>query len=121
MGEDLWRVLGGVKFSPMHIQTFYDFVFRAKHSLAGRSKAASHPHWHTYTVRLWFIGRPDQDELSEKIEGRFKFLHGRDLNFKFADSTDEGIALYFIRKCRDLECVRVTVTNDGRRGAEVRL
>jgi len=95
--------------------TFYDFTFRAQHSLEGRSEAAAHPHWHTYTVRLWFDDAPDQDELSRRIEKRFNLLHGSSLPEIISDSTDEGIALYFLG-CTD--CTKVRVTNDGRRGAE---
>lgn len=102
----------------MKILTFYDFTYRSRHALKGRSKTAAHPHWHTYTVRLWFTGKPDQDQLSETIEDRFALLHGADIGHVVKDTTDEGLAEWFLRKASDLDCIKVLVTNDGRRGAE---
>jgi hypothetical protein len=97
------------------ILTFYTFVFRANHWLAGRSQAASHTHWHTYAVKLWFDDQPDQDDLSRTLESKFSPLHGSNLPAIIADTTDEGIALWFLK---ETGCAKVVVTNDGRRGAE---
>jgi 6-pyruvoyl-tetrahydropterin synthase len=102
----------------MKLETFYDFRFRAKHSLPGapeRSISASYSHWHSYTVRLWFSDARDQDQLSEEIETGFRHLHGSDLTKEVEDSTDEGLAAWFLGKTG---CLRVRVTNDERRGAE---
>jgi hypothetical protein len=99
----------------MKIETFYDFQFRARHALPGRSETAAHPHWHSYCVRLWFLSAPDQDALSEKIEEHYKGLHGSDLGDQ---STDEYLAWQFLKTWMSQGCVRVRVTNDGRRGAE---
>ena len=99
--------------------TFKDFVFRASHHLPMRFGAASHPHWHTYSVRLWFSGSPDQDALSESLQARFKHLHGCYLNsLTLPESTDEALAEWFLNDLAAEKCVRVTVTNDGQRGAE---
>lgn len=112
----VWRItFTAERISMPKVLTFYDFVFRAEHCLGGRSAAAAHPHWHTYTVRLWFDGQPDQDELSRTLESRFSTLHGADLPEIIADSTDEGVAVWFLR---ETGCAKVLVTNDGRRGAE---
>jgi hypothetical protein len=100
------------------VLTFYDFTFRAQHALGGRSAAAGHLHWHTYTVRLWFTGAPDQDQLSGKVETFYRDLHGADLGGHLEDSSDEGLALQFLNTWATMGCVRVRVTNDGRRGAE---
>jgi 6-pyruvoyl-tetrahydropterin synthase len=100
--------------------TFYDFTFRAKHALKGRAETAAHPHWHTYVVRFWFNGAPDQDGLSEQIEAFYQGIHGSDLNDEMeAESTDEGLAEAMLKTWAPRGCVRVTLTNDGRRGAEV--
>jgi 6-pyruvoyl-tetrahydropterin synthase len=100
----------------MKIETFYDFQFRARHALPGRSETAAHPHWHSYCVRLWFLNAPDQDALSEKIEGHYEGLHGSDLGDQ---STDEQLAEQFLKTWAAQGCVRARVTNDERRGAEV--
>jgi 6-pyruvoyl-tetrahydropterin synthase len=105
----------------MNVETFYDFTFRARHSLEGRSEAAAHTHWHTYVVRLWFAGHPDQDSLSERIERDNRELHGANLNDLTTDSSDEGLASNFLKRFSGVGCVRVRVTSDGRRGAEARL
>lgn len=106
----------------MKTLTFYDFQFRAKHALAGRNEAAAHPHWHSYVVRLWFNNAPDQDALSESIEAHYAPLHGSDLrNEMSGDSTDEYLAQQFLKTWEPKGCVRVRVTNDGRRGAEAEL
>lgn len=104
----------------MKIETFYDFTFRARHSLP-RSEAAAHEHWHTYTVRLWLTAGSDQDWLSKDIEEGNKELHGANLNALLSDSSDEGLAEAFLKRFLGIGCVRVRVTNDGRRGAEASL
>ncbi len=104
----------------MKTLTFYDFQFRAYHAVKGRSAAAAAPHWHSYVVRLWFNNSPDQDELSEKIERNHCDLHACHLEEKMkAESTDENLAHLFLTQWVGRGCVRVRVTNDGRRGAEV--
>lgn len=103
----------------MKKSTFYDFRFRARHSMDGKSESAAHSHWHSYTVRLWFTGSPDQDRLSQEIESRSLHLHGADLNTRFADTSDEGIAEEFLKEWGGMGCFGVRVTNDERRGAEV--
>lgn len=106
----------------MKILTFYDFTFRARHSLKGRAETAAHPHWHTYTVRFWFNSTPDQDALSVKIESLYAELHGSDLNEHMnSETTDEYLAEQFLKTLEGQGCVRVRVTNDGRRGAEATL
>ncbi len=102
----------------MKVETFYDFRFRARHALGGRSEAAAHPHWHSYTVRLWFSNQPDQDGLSEEIEYQHQHIHGIDLP---SESTDEWLAKDFLEKWETKGCFRVRVTNDERRGAEASL
>jgi len=87
-----------------------------------RFGAAACPHWHTYTVRLWFSGAPDQDGLSDSLAVRFKHLHGCLLNsIVHPESTDEALAEWFLANLAENKCVRVTVTNDGQRGAEATL
>lgn len=99
--------------------TFRDFTFRARHALPGRSEAAAHSHWHTYTVRFWFRGQPDQDELSAKIGDQFHELHNADLTKFMKESTDEALATFFLHAIQSTKkCVKVTLTNDGQRGAE---
>lgn len=73
-------------------------------------------------MRLWLTNRPDQDYLSEAIENQFVGLHGADLNEILPDSSDEGLAAWFLNQMFgdiNTQCVRVTVTNDGQRGAEI--
>jgi len=105
----------------MTTETFYDFRFRALHSMKGRSESASHPHWHSYTVRFWFNVAHDQDWLSREIEDKNRELHGGDLDTILTDTSDEGLAQSFLKHWVGIGCVRVTVTNDERRGAEARL
>lgn len=105
----------------MTVSTFYDLSFRARHALENHSEAAAHPHWHSYTVRLWFSNKPDQDNLSLILESRFMGLHGSDLGRHLKDSTDENLAMMFLRELSGMGCVRVCVTNDSRRGAEASL
>jgi 6-pyruvoyl-tetrahydropterin synthase len=106
----------------MKVLTFYDFAFRARHTLKGRAEAAAHPHWHSYIVRLWFTCAPDQDKLSEQIEAFYQGIHGCDLGDHMkAESTDERLAEEFLKTWTPRGCVRVRVTNDGRRGAEAEL
>lgn len=106
----------------MSALTFYDFTFRAQHSLKGRAETAAHPHWHTYTVRFWFSNAPDQDALSAKIETWYAEIHGCDLAETMeGESTDEYLAEQFLKTWEGQGCVRVLVTNDGRRGAEATL
>lgn len=106
--------------------TFRDFTFRAHHCLLNKHGAAAHPHWHTYTARFWFEDAPDQDYLSQMIEKRFVRLHGAALNLIVEpESSDEALAQWFIEQLSqsvdgiDVNCVKVRVTNDGQRGAEV--
>lgn len=106
----------------MKIETFYDFTFRAKHALKGRAESAAHLHWHTYTVRFVFRDKPDQDDLSQKIETWYQEIHGCDLAEAMeGESTDEYLAEQFLKTWEGQGCIRVTVTNDGRRGAEASL
>lgn len=100
------------------VLTFRDFPFRAQHALEGHSASAAHPHWHTYVVRFWFAKPHDQDWLAEWLEREFARYHGANLNL-YGDSSDEAIAVRFLEMTSDLGCVRVRVTNDGQRGAEV--
>jgi hypothetical protein len=101
--------------------TFYDFAFRARHALKGRAETAAHPHWHSYVVRFWFDNAPDQDALSEIIEPSLRHVHACDLAILTPESTDEGLARYFLALMVAHGCVRVLVTNDSRRGAEASL
>lgn len=106
----------------MSLLTFRDFSFRANHHLVRKHAAAGLPHWHSYVVRLWFTGQPDQDTLLEQIERRYQRLHGCALNAVLhpKESGDEELAAWFLADAAALgQCVRVTVTNDGQRGAEV--
>lgn len=103
--------------------TFRDFTFRAQHNMPSKHGAAAHPHWHTYLVRFWFTGSPDQDQLSAGIERRFVELHGCSLNKHLQpDNSDEALAVWMMEQVSgycNFDCVKVTVINDGQRGAEV--
>lgn len=105
----------------MNTYTFRDFNFRAQHYLAAKFGAAALPHWHTYRIRFFFVGTPDQDELSKRLETRYAGLHGSSLNSVIAtESTDEGIAAWFLQDVQAVaKCVKVVVENDFQRGAEV--
>jgi hypothetical protein len=100
--------------------TFRDFVFRCQHHMPSKSGAASLPHWHTYTVRFWFSGAPDQDWLSCELQKRYSKLHGSSLNSTLEGrSSDEDLAEWFFSDIQELApCIKVTVTNDYQRGAE---
>jgi 6-pyruvoyl-tetrahydropterin synthase len=100
--------------------TFRDFTFRAMHHIPSKHGAAALPHSHTYTVRFAFSGRPDQDQLSNALQSRYKHLHGHSLNtFLSGATSDEDLAEWFLDDVQAIApCVRVTVTNDFQRGAE---
>lgn len=102
------------------ITTFRDFTFRGQHHIPSKYGAAALPHWHTYTVRFVFTGKPDQDHLSNAIQTRYKHLHGISLNTLFAGATtDEDLAEWFLADVQAIApCIRVAVTNDFQRGAE---
>jgi hypothetical protein len=82
--------------------------------------AASLPHWHTYTVRFWFSGAPDQDWLSGELQKRYSKFHGSSLNgILGGKSSDEDLAEWFLSDIQTVApCSRVRVTNDYQRGAE---
>ncbi len=102
--------------------TFRDFTFRASHSLRMKFGAASHPHSHTYAIRFYVEGVPDQDALDEEIRRRYSHFHNCGLNaLILPESTDEALAEWFLKDMAEHKCVRVTVTNDGQRGAEAYL
>lgn len=105
----------------MTILTFRDFTFRATHHIPSKHGAASLPHWHTYTIRMWFLDAPDQDTLSQQVETHLKHLHGNALNSHVeGDTSDENLAAWFHKKAQMFgRCMRVRVTNDGQRGAEI--
>jgi len=85
--------------------------------------AAAHPHWHSYRARFWFSGPVDQDWLVKQLEQVFAPLHGAALNaiVTTPDSSDETVAAWLMgeAKRRIGDCVRVSLENDGQRGAEV--
>ena len=101
----------------MTIETFYDFHFRAFHSVKGLSEAATSVHWHSYRVRFWFSESPDQDKLSKELETKYLCLHGANLNKFCAVSTDEKLAEKFLKTWASRKCIKVEVRNDGRKGA----
>lgn len=105
----------------MKVETFYDYRFRARHSMQGRSESAAHTHWHSYVVRFWFNKAHDQDWLSREIEGNNLQLQAADLDTILTDTSDEGLAQSFLKHWAPIGCIRVTVTNDERRGAEASL
>lgn len=88
--------------------------------MASKSGAASLPHWHTYTIRFWFTGQPDQDWLSNEIQKRYSKFHGSNLNTILeGKSSDEDLAEWFLCDAQSFAlCHKVTVTNDYQRGAE---
>ena len=100
---------------------FNDLVFRAQHAVAGKSKAAGHPHWHRFYVELWFTGAHDQDDLTDWIESHFKDLQGANLHMRRKDSSDEGIAHWILARAQKVhpDCCRVVLRNENRRGVEV--
>lgn len=100
--------------------TFRDFVFRCQHHMTNKSGSASLPHWHTYTVRFWFQGAPDQDWLTSELQKRYAIFHGSNLNgILDGRSSDEDLAEWFLSDVQSLaSCERVRVTNDYQRGAE---
>lgn len=84
--------------------------------------AAAHPHWHSYRARFWFAGPIDQDWLVRELERVFARLHGSALNaIVQPDSSDETVAAWLMGEAtrKILLCVRVSLENDGQRGAEV--
>ena len=55
------------------------------------------------------------------MEEIFHHLHGTALHTFIPDSSDEGLAKYFLKQGTAFgRCVRVRVMNDGTRGAEAR-
>jgi hypothetical protein len=104
------------------ILTFRDFAWRSLHHLPSKHGAAGHPHWHSYRARLWFTGAVDQDWLAAQLERVFAPLHGASLNaIVQPDTSDETIAVWLLGEAKRqiAECVRVSLENDGQRGAEV--
>lgn len=102
----------------MKTRTFRDITFYASHSLQGRGFAAQRVHWHTYNARLWFVGDHNQEDLVKKAAALAKMLSGSCLNEIMGDSPDELLAAWIMAKMGK-SCDRVTLTNDGCRGAEV--
>jgi hypothetical protein len=105
----------------MKITTFRDFTWCSHHHIASKHGAAAHPHWHTYTARFWFKAEPDQDALAGQLEKVFGKLHGAALNAHVNPiSTDEAVAAWLLNQAQQIgDCIRVCVTNDGQRGAEI--
>lgn len=104
----------------MNIATFRDFTFRAQHHIAAKSGAAAIPHWHTYRVRFFFSDAPDQDALSLALAQRYQRIHGVALNSLIEDTSDEGIAVWFLEDVQAIAaCTKIIVENDYQRGAEV--
>lgn len=106
----------------MSTLTFRDFYWRSNHYIPSKYGAAAHPHWHQYRARFWFAGSVDQDWLAEKLEGLFHKLHGAALNsIVLPESSDEKVAEWLLTEARKQlgDCVRVSLENDGQRGAEV--
>ena len=100
--------------------TFRDFTFRAQHHVVSKWGAAALPHWHTYVVRMYFKAEPDQDQLVKDLERQFAHLHGASLNTVIeGETTDERVAEWFLKQTQERGCVRVVLTNDYQRGAEV--
>lgn len=102
------------------MKLFNDFIFRAQHSMPGRSKAAAVPHWHRYHVEFWFDGAHDQDDLTAWIEKHFRDLHGANLVYKRKDTSDEGLACWILGRTQreHPDCSRVVLRNENRRGVE---
>ena len=105
----------------MTVHTFRDFTFRAQHHIPSKFGVAAMPHWHTYCVRFFFAGSPDQDKLSRQLEQRYAQMHGASLNSVLTkESTDEDLAKWFLDDVQAIaKCVRVVVENDFQRGSEV--
>lgn len=102
--------------------TFRDFAWRSCHHMPAKHGAAAHPHWHSYRARFWFAGPIDQDWLVRELERVFARLHGSALNaIVQPDSSDETVAAWLMGEAtrKILLCVRVSLENDGQRGAEV--
>lgn len=101
--------------------TFRDFAWRSHHHIPSKFGAAALVHWHSYRARLWFSDKLDQDHLARQLEEVFGVLHGCALNSLVGvESTDEAVAEWLLMKAQDIgKCVRVTLENDGQRGAEV--
>lgn len=103
----------------MTVLTFRDFIFRAQHHIAAKFGAAAIPHWHTYRVRFFFDESPDQDALSLALSQRYQHLHGIALNSLIADTSDEGLAAWFLEDAQAIApCTKIIVENDYQRGAE---
>ncbi len=102
----------------MSTLTFRDFAFTARHCLHGRSKEAASVHSHSYVVRLWFNKAHDQDKLIKRLRKWYGRLQDVRLDLFFEDSSDEGLAAYFLKDLASEGCVRVRVTTDDTRGAE---
>lgn len=108
------------KTFPKMVKTFREFSFAARHSLAGKSKAAATLHTHHYTICFWFSGEPDQEHLYESLELAFGKLRDGNLNEIIGpNTTDERLAEWFMNACSISGCIGVRVTNDGVRGAEI--
>jgi hypothetical protein len=106
----------------MKTTTFRDFSWRSIHHIPSKHGAASHPHWHSYRARFWFVGVFDQDNLVKELERVFGHLHGAALNgIVKPDSLDETVAAWLLNEATAKigPCVRVMLENDGQRGAEV--
>jgi len=107
----------------MKTYTFRDFIWSSIHFIPGKHGAAAHPHWHQYRARFWFTGNVDQDWLIERLEKTFGRLHGASLNSIIQpDSSDETVAKWLLIEATKnvcATCFRVSVENDGKRGAEV--
>lgn len=105
----------------MNVLTFRDFSWRSSHHMPSKHGAAAHPHWHSYRARFWFDAVIDQDELPAALECVFGRLHGCALNaIVQPDSSDEAVAEWLMAEAQTIaRCVRVTLENDGQRGAEV--
>ncbi len=102
----------------MKVETFHDFPFTANHRLHGRSPRAALRHTHEYVIRFWFAMAPDHDDLDILLVGRFGRLRGVALDALLPDSSDEGLAAFFLREMQKEGCIRVTVFTDKRGGSE---
>jgi hypothetical protein len=101
------------------VLTFRDFIFRAQHHIAAKFGAAAIPHWHTYRVRFFFSESLDQDALSLALAHRYQRMHGVALNSLIADTSDEGLAAWFLEDAQGIApCAKIIVQNDYQRGAE---
>jgi hypothetical protein len=97
------------------IDTGHIFRFRARHKLDGHSESAAHPHWHSYKVTFWFDSAHDHDLLRGWSEKALKEFHGAELDAIVPDSSDEGLAAYFLALCGELCCTEVWLENDADR------